>query len=89
MWRQVIMYRHSLVYEIQRDDVYEDFYKEKNLFDFSNYPKNFIGKMKEEVKENIIYEFVGLKPKMYSSSVTINNKKLKKQKTSIKIMLLK
>ena len=28
----------SLVYEIKREDVYEDFYKDKNLFDFSDYP---------------------------------------------------
>ena len=29
----------SLVYEIKTDDVYEDFYKDKNLFDFSDYPR--------------------------------------------------
>ena len=28
----------SLVYEIKTEDVYEDFYQEKNLFDFSHYP---------------------------------------------------
>ena len=27
----------SLVYEIKTEDVYEDFYKDKNLFDFSDY----------------------------------------------------
>ena len=27
----------SLVYEIETDDVYEDFYKNKDLFDFSDY----------------------------------------------------
>ena len=30
----------SLVYEIETDDVYEDFYEDKNLFDFSNYPED-------------------------------------------------
>ena len=30
----------SLVYEIETDDVYEDFYKDKNLFDFSDYLKD-------------------------------------------------
>ena len=30
----------SLVYEIKRDDVYEDFYKNKNLLDFSHYTEN-------------------------------------------------
>ena len=28
----------SLVYEIETKDIYEDFYKDKNLFDFSGYP---------------------------------------------------
>ena len=51
----------SLVYEIKTDDVYEDFYKNKNLFDFSDYPHNskffdsvnkkVIGKMKDEFKD--------------------------------------
>ena len=27
----------SLVYEIETDDVYGDFYENKNLFDFSDY----------------------------------------------------
>ena len=46
----------SLVYEIITEDVYEDFYQDKNLFDFSDYPldskffdpanKKAIGKMK-------------------------------------------
>ena len=30
----------SLVYEIETDDVYEDFYESKNLLDFSDYPKD-------------------------------------------------
>ena len=63
----------SLVYEIKTEDVYEDFYEEKNLFDFSDYPLNLkffdpvnkkvIDKMKDEFKEKIINEFAGLKPK--------------------------
>ena len=72
----------SLVYEIKIEDVYEDFYQNKNLFDFSDYPldskffdlvnKKVIGKMKDEfkmkdeLKGRIISEFVGLKSKMYS-----------------------
>ena len=66
----------SLVYEIKTKDAYEDFYRDKNLFDFSDYPsnsKNFdpvnkkvVGKMKDEFKGRIISEFVGLKSKMYS-----------------------
>ena len=30
----------SLTYEIKTNDAYEDFYEDKYLFDFSNYPKN-------------------------------------------------
>ena len=30
----------SLVYEIKAVDVYDDFYRDKNLFDFSDYPLN-------------------------------------------------
>ena len=66
----------SLVYEIKTKDVYEDFYQDKNLFDFSDFPldskffgpvnKSVIGKVKDEFKEIIIGEFIGLKSKMYS-----------------------
>ena len=66
----------SLVYEIETDDVYEDFYENKNLFDFSYYQqdsncfdpanKKVIDKMKDEVKGKIINEFVGPKSKMCS-----------------------
>ena len=61
----------SLVYEIKTDDVYEQFYKNKNLFDFSDYlqdaksfdpvNKKVIGKMKDQFKRKTIREFVGLK----------------------------
>ena len=67
----------SLVYKIEKEDVYETFYENKNLFDFSDYPqhskffdlvnKKFIGKMKDEFKAKTISEFLGLKSKMYSS----------------------
>ena len=30
----------SLIYETKTEDVYEDFYQDKNLFDFSDYPLN-------------------------------------------------
>ena len=59
----------SLVYEIERDNVYEDFYVNNNLFDFRDYPedskffdpvnKKVIGKMKDEVKRKKTSEFVG------------------------------
>ena len=32
----------SLVYEIETEDIYEDFYEGKNLFGFTNYPEDSI-----------------------------------------------
>ena len=65
----------SLTYEIKTEDVYEIFYLDRDLFDFSDYPlhskffdpvnKKVIGKMKDEFKGKIISEFAGLKSKMY------------------------
>ena len=79
----------SSIYEIETDDVYEDFYENKNLFDFSDYSedlklfnslnKKVIGKMKDEVKGKIISEFIGLKSKMYSL-VIVNDEEIKKAK---------
>ena len=66
----------SLTYEIKSEDVYEEFFKHKHLFDFSNYPKDskffdktnkkVIGIMKDESQGKIIDEFVGLKSKIHS-----------------------
>ena len=54
----------SLFYEIKKVDIYEDFYQDKDLFDFSEYSpsskfydpvnKKVIGKMKDEFKGKII-----------------------------------
>ena len=48
----------SLVYEIQTNEVYEDFYKDKNLFDFSDYPKDskFFDPDNKKVIAKIKYE---------------------------------
>ena len=66
----------SLMYEIEADNVYQDFWKDKHLFDNSDYPKNspfynnankkVIGKFKDEAAGMPIVEFVGLRSKMYS-----------------------
>ena len=66
----------SLLYETKTKYVYEDFNKNKNLFNFSSYStkskfyddsnKLVVGKMKNELAGVPIKEFVGLKPKMYS-----------------------
>ena len=79
----------SLVYEIKSEDIYEDFYQDKNLFDFSDYPlgskffdlvnKKVIGKMKDEFRGKMINEFVGLKSKM-CSLVSVDHEEVTKAK---------
>ena len=63
--------------------------KNKNLFDYSDYPlnsklfdhvnKKVIGKMKDEFKGRINSEFVGLNSKMYSL-ISVDNEKVTKAK---------
>ena len=65
----------SLAYEIKSKNVDEEFFKSKDLFNFSNYSKDskfydesnkkVIGKMKDEMGGFIIDEFIGLKSKMH------------------------
>ncbi|XP_078355713.1 uncharacterized protein LOC144640434 [Oculina patagonica] len=73
----------SLTYEIEADDVYKDFWNDKDKFDNSDYPKKslffdktnkkVIGKFKDESCGLPICEFVGLRSKMYSY-IKDNNK---------------
>ena len=66
----------SLTYETEADDVYQDFWNDKDKFDNSDYPENLpyycnankkiIGKFKDKACGVPIVEFVGLKSKMYS-----------------------
>ena len=66
----------SLIFEVKTDDVYEDFSKNKEMFDFSNYSikskyyndskRVVVGKMKDETAGVATEEYVVLKPKMYS-----------------------
>ena len=66
----------SLTYEIEAEDVYKDFWYDKEMFDNSDYPgnspyycnanKKVIGKFKDEACGVPIVEFIGLKCKMYS-----------------------
>ena len=77
-----------LVYEIKGCNVYDQCFKDKELFYFSGYDKNSIyydvgnkeklGKMKDEFNGNKIDEFVGLKSKMYS--LISNNMEMDKAK---------
>ena len=73
----------SLTYEIEAEDVYQDFWNDKDKFDNSDYPesspyfdkanKKVIGKFKDEAAGVPICEFVGLRSKMYSY-IKDNNK---------------
>ena len=66
----------SLTYEIEAEDVYKDFWNDKDMFDNSDYPesssyyynvnKKIIGKFKDEACGILITEFIGFKSKMYS-----------------------
>ena len=66
----------SLTYEIEAEDVYQDFWNDKDKFDNSDYPesspyfyitnKKVIGIFKDEASGIPIVEFIGLKSKMYS-----------------------
>ena len=44
----------SLVYKINTDDVYEDFYENRNLIDFSDYPED--SKLFDLVNKKVIGE---------------------------------
>ena len=81
----------SLTYEVvHEENVYEEFFKRKNLFDFSNFSKDskfcnetnkkVVGKMKDEFGGVIVEEFVGLKSKMYSMKKKLMVKNLIQQK---------
>ena len=68
--------KDSLTYETEADDVYKDFWNDKDMFDSSDYPgnspyyynanKKVIGKFKDEACSIPITKFIGLKSKMYS-----------------------
>ena len=79
----------SLVYEIKNGNVYDQCFKDKHLFDFTGYLKDYayyeisnkkvLGKMKDKLNGNKIVEFAGLKSKMYSL-IPDNNKEINKGK---------
>ena len=87
----------SLTYEIEAEDVYQDFWNNKDLFDNSDYPENslyfdktnkkVIGKFKDEAAGIPIIEFIGLRSKMYS--YIKDNQKVGKTAKGIKKNIIK
>ena len=88
----------SLCLELRTNDMYEVIREMKQHYDLSNFPcdhpmydvsnKKVPGKMKIETGGEIIHEFVGLKPKMYSILYGKDVKEMKKV-SSIKVMYIK
>ncbi|KAK4885204.1 hypothetical protein RN001_001475 [Aquatica leii] len=77
-----LLYTHtdSLIYNIQHNDIYETIKRDSHMFDTSGYAednifgisrlnKKVLGMMKDECNGGILYEFVGLKSKLYSFKV--------------------
>ena len=82
----------SLCYHIETEDIYSDFFADRELFDNSDYPsdskfyfsenKKVIGKFKDETAGVPIKEFIGLKSKMYS--ISLDNEKFSKKAKGVK-----
>ena len=87
----------SLMYQIKGEDIYKDFSKNKEMFDFSNNSTNSkyyddsnkwgVGKMKNEKTGVTIEVLVGLKPKIYSFLVDDSGGHKKMQRMWIKMLL--
>ena len=83
----------SLLLAIETENLYEDFQKIQDEFDFSDYPndhplhcdknKKVVLKMKDEMNSGIISEYVGLRAKMYSIKSSVKSKKCAKGVTKI------
>ena len=88
----------SLCYEIETQDIYEELWQDRNLFDNSDYPKDskffdstnkkVIGKFKDEAAGMPIVEFIGRRSKMFSY-VTDNGKNEKTAKGVRKYVIKK
>ena len=89
----------SLTYHIKANDVYNDFYRDRSLFDNSDYDKSskfyfsenkkVIEKRNDEAAGLPITEFVGLKSEMYSyTTEKKNNKAAKGVKKNVRDQIL-
>ncbi len=88
----------SFIIHVETEDLYDDLKEISEHMDFSDYKKEHknydntnkkvLGKFKDEMNGNIITEFIGLKPKMYSLK-TEDKKEQKKAKGIPKSVLKK
>ncbi len=84
----------SFIIHVETEDLYDDLKEIGEHMDFSDYKKEHknynntnkkaLGKFKDEMNGNIITEFIGLKPKMYSLK-TEDKKEQKKQREYQKV----
>ena len=88
----------SLIYKTEAENIYENFYKYKELFDFCNFPgvlkyynnanKLVVGKIKDKTFCAPMKVFVGLKY-LYTQCIPWQEKTImKKQKALIKLLLM-
>ena len=87
----------SLMYKNETENAYEDLYKDKKLFDFSNYPKDskyyndansiLVGEMKDKTSGVPVKGFVVLNSKIYTF-ITEENHGSEKRKGIIKMFLM-
>ena len=74
----------SLCVYVECENMYNDMYTDRHLYDLSNFPKDHFcydvsnkkqpGKFKDECGSSAVKEFVGLRAKMYSFTYAIQNK---------------
>ena len=90
--RILFKYTDSLMHDIKTENVYDDFKKNKEMFEFSNYSAKskyyddskelYIGKMKNKMGCVANEEFAGLKPTMYSILVSDSSEYKKDKKAN-------
>ena len=78
------------MYQFQTDNVYEDFFADKHLSNFSGFEKEspfyddenkkLIGKIKDEFNGETMEEIVGLREKVYSLKTEKEMKKAKRMR---------
>ena len=83
----------SLIVHVQTEDIYQDMTKHADLYDTNNYQsdhplfstanKKIIGKFKDELGGQLLTEFIGIRPKMYSYVGEDSGKRAKGVKKSV------